>query len=280
MPIPPIFVVDLFPEVGRELIALLRSLSPAEWQRPTVSSKRTVKDVASHLLDGSPRRLSLQRDGHQSADVRPREGEALIDFIHRFNAEWEIGTKRLGPRVIIDWMETADLQLAEFFRSLDPYGPAFFPVAWAGEEESENWMDLAREYTEKWHHTQQVFAATGRPSTILNRRLGYPCLDIFLRALPFTYRHVAAPEGSIVSLQITGEAGGEWHIERRDHRWLQVASIDRPASAVVVMDQETAWKLVTKRRTRDAIRREFSDIAITGDVSLGNHALGMISVMA
>jgi hypothetical protein len=60
---PPIFVADLFPEVSRRLVELLRSLCAEEWQKPTVSSRRTVKDIASRLLDGSLRRLSMQCDG-------------------------------------------------------------------------------------------------------------------------------------------------------------------------------------------------------------------------
>jgi hypothetical protein len=116
--------------------------------------------------------------------------------------------------VLVDLIEWADAQLADLFGSLDPHGPALFPVAWAGEERSVNWMDVARDYTEKWHHTQQIFDATQRPSTILNRRLGHPCLDTFMRALPFTFRGVEAERGSVVTVAVTGEAGGNWHVER------------------------------------------------------------------
>ena len=62
---PPILVADLFPEVTSRLLELLRSLSPDEWHLSTASSRRTVKDIASHLLDGSLRRLSMQRDGYR-----------------------------------------------------------------------------------------------------------------------------------------------------------------------------------------------------------------------
>ena len=189
MAMPPILVADLFPEVTSRLLELLRSLSPDEWHLPTVSSRRTVKDIASHLLDGTLRRLSMQRDGYRPADgwSQPRADESLVVFLNRLNDEWEVGTRRLSPAVLVGLIEWADAQLAELFRSLDPHAPAIFPVAWAGEERSENWMDVARDYTEKWHHTQQIFDATDRPSTIMNRRLGHPCLDIFMRALPFTF---------------------------------------------------------------------------------------------
>ena len=49
--LPPILVAELFREINAHLDALLRSLSPEDWHRPTSSSERTVKDVAAHLLD-------------------------------------------------------------------------------------------------------------------------------------------------------------------------------------------------------------------------------------
>jgi mycothiol maleylpyruvate isomerase-like protein len=282
MALPPIMVAELFPEVSRRLVELLRSLKPDEWHLPTLSSQRTVKDIASHLLDGSLRRLSMQRDGYRSADGRgqPRIDEPLVQFLNRLNDEWEVGTRRLSPKVLVDMIEWADIQLADLFRSLDPHGPAIFPVAWAGESESENWMDVARDYTEKWHHTQQIFDATRRPSTIMNRQLGYPCLDIFMRALPFTFRNVEANLGSIVGVTVTGAAGGEWYVEKQMSGWEQIAELPRSPTAFVSMDQDTAWKLVTKRRRLEAIRQEFPLIQITGDEDLGLHVLEMVSVMA
>jgi hypothetical protein len=279
---PPILVADLFPEVSRCLVALLRALSPGEWHLPTASSRRTVKDVASHLLDGSLRRLSMQRDGYRPADGRggPRAGEPLVEFLNRLNDEWEVGTRRLSPAVLVGLTEWADAQLAELFRALDPHGPAIFPVAWAGEDESRNWMDVARDYTEKWHHTQQIFDATGRTSTILNRHLGHPCLDTFMRALPVAFRHVEAPLGCVVAVAVSGEAGGGWYVERRERGWDQTAEPARPPAATVAMDQDTAWKLVTKRRGREAARRQFPGIRVTGDEPLGLHVLDMVSVMA
>ena len=171
-------------------------------------------------------------------------------------------------------------RLADLFRSLDPHAPALFPVAWAGEEWSENWMDVARDYTEKWHHTQQIFDATKRPSTVVDRRLGHPCLDIFMRALPFTFGGAEADRGSVVTVTVTGEAGGDWHVERREGGWEQVAESPRSPAATVTMGQDTAWKLVTKRRSPEAARQQFPDIRITGDEALGLNVLRMVSVMA
>jgi hypothetical protein len=186
------------------------------------------------------------------------------------------GAGRGNPKALTDLIEWTDARLADLFRSLDPHGPAIFPVAWAGVERSENWMDVARDYTEKWHHTQQIFDATKRPSTIPVRRLGYPCLDIFMRALPFTFRTVDAAVGSVV----TGEVGGHGHVERREAGWEQTAESPRSPAATVFMAQDTARKLVTKRRSPEAVLQQFPAIRVTGDAARGRHVLEMVSVMA
>jgi hypothetical protein len=46
------------------------------------------------------------------------------------------------------------------------------------------------------------------------------------------------------------------------------------------MDQDTAWKLVTKRLSRESALQQFLDIQIAGDKGLGHHVLDMVSVMA
>lgn len=280
--LPPIFVTHLFHDITQRLVTLLRSLNADEWHRQTVSSQRQVKDIASHLLDGSLRRLSMQRDGYfpQDGSSQPRENETLLDFLTRLNAEWEVATRRLSPQVIVSLIEWADAQMIELFESLDPFGPAIFPVAWAGEQQSMNWMDVARDYTEKWHHTQQIFEATGRPSTITERRLFHPCLDIFMRALPFTFQNVDAPDGTVVSITIRGDAGGGWFVVRSGQEWVQVLEATGKPTANVTLTQDSAWKLFTKRLDQAEALRRFPDIQLAGDDDLCRRVIEMVSVMA
>jgi uncharacterized protein (TIGR03083 family) len=273
---PPILVADLFPEISRHLLELLRSLGPDEWHLPTSSSQRCVKDVASHLLDGSLRRLSMQRDRYSPPGAKPTK--SLLDFLNELNADWDVATRRLSPAVLVGLLEWADPQVADLFKSLDPFDPAIFPVAWTGEQQSQNWMDVAREFTEKWHHTQQIFDATGRPSTIIGRRLFQPCLDTLMRALPFTFRNFTAEPGSTVAVVVSGEAGGTWYIERCQDVWRQVVEPNVAPRSTVMLDQLTAWRLVTKRRSREAALAQFPDIQIEGD--LGGHVLEMVSMIA
>jgi uncharacterized protein (TIGR03083 family) len=264
------------------LIGLLEGLAPDDWHRPTVCSLWCVKDIASHLLDGNIRRLSIQRDGHSPPDA-PRgfeSHEALVAYLTRLNADWTVATRRLSPRVLIRLLEVTGPEVAEVLESAGPHGPATFPVGWAGESESELWFDVAREYTERWHHQRQIALAAGRPTPIDARRLYHPVLETFLRALPFTYRGVDAPEGTTVGVTVVGEAGGDWSIRRSRGGWTMLDEVpDRPTSRVVI-DQADAWRLFTKRTDRATARARFPAIRIEGDADLGGRVLEMVSIMA
>ena len=159
-PLPTLDTAALFPDLHAELIALLRALEPADWQRPTVAGAWRVRDVAAHLLDAELRTIAAHRDGHQlSADGPVASYEDVIALIQRLNAGGVAFGTRLSPRLLTDLLEVTGRWMSDFVASLDPDAPALFAVAWAGEAESDNRFDTAREYTERWHHQmhQRVF---------------------------------------------------------------------------------------------------------------------------
>ena len=127
--------------------------------------------------------------------------------------------RRLSPQVLIDLLDLTEPALSDYFRTLDPHAPARFGVAWAGEETSPNWFDIGREYTERWLHQQQIREAVGA-TPLTSRKWLHPTLDIFIRALPFTYREVEARRsGRSVRIEIQGEAGGTWTLKRTPEGW-------------------------------------------------------------
>lgn len=269
-------VVALFPELDAELIPLLRGLSAEDWARPAVGAW-TVKDVAAHLLDTAVRRLSFGRDGLPFEPPEPPIGgyDDLVAFLNGLNALWVKAARRISPRLLTGFLETTGAELSRFFAGLDLSGPGI-PVAWAGEEASEMWFDLAREYTERWHHQQQIRDAVGAPP-LYGRRLMHPVLDTFLRGLPHAYRAVDAEEGTAVAVEITGEAGGEWSLVREAGRWRLYEGAPAAPGARVRMDQDTAWRRMTKGITQEQAA-ERSEVA--GDRGLGERVFGMLSVMA
>jgi uncharacterized protein (TIGR03083 family) len=273
----PIFVVDLFPKLDSRLIELLRSLAAADWERQTIAPLWRVKDVAAHLLDTNLRRLSIVRDRFfgEKPD-NPDSWEGLVAFLNGLNADWVKAFRRVSPPVLIDLLEHTGREVNEFYRRLDPYAEAVLPVAWAGEERSVNWFEMAREYTERWHHQQQIRLAVDKPG-IMERELYFPVLDTFMRALPFRYKSVDADEGALIKFRITGDAGGAWFLVKRGRGWeLATEPAGRPASEVE-FSQEIAWRIFTKGIAKEASRPQ---IKLTGDRDLGLHILNVIAVMA
>src|SRR5438046_934950 len=113
----PVLVVDLFPDIQRGLIDLLRSLDPDDWQRPITNSTWTVKEVALHLLGGDLGNLSRRRDGQESRPDKPIESKAdLVAFINELNDVWVRAARRLSPRLIVDLLAFTAPQLYDYFK--------------------------------------------------------------------------------------------------------------------------------------------------------------------
>ncbi len=276
-PIGPVHLASRFPPLEAELLTLLRGLHPDDWSRPTACALWTVQDIAAHLLDGSLRRLSFQRDGLSAVPDVPIDGyDDLVNYLDRLNAVWVTAARRISPPLLIDLLEHTSRQVAELFAALDPEAPAIFPVGWAGEERSANWFDVGREYTERWLHQQQIRDAVSAPG-LTTREWLHPVLDLFLRALPRRYRDVTAEAATELRVEIDGAAGGDWTLRRVEDAWRLYGGASGAPAAHVRMDQDTAWRLFSKG-IDPARAREL--VSIDGDQTLGAGVLGALAIMA
>lgn len=271
----PIIVADLFPPVLDSLLELLSSLSADDWNKPTACPGWSVKDIASHLLGGEVGILSRKRDGYAYSGNDSIRWEDLVVLINRLNDTWVKATSRMSPRVLCELMKLTGEQVCDYFKSLDPYAIGG-PVDWASSEPAPVWLDLAREYTERWHHQQQIRDAVEKPG-LKEPQLFAPVLDAFVRALPRTYAEVYSKEGTLIALTITGDSGGKWFLLRENGRWNLYVEADKAADAELVIDQDLAWRLFTKGVSKDeALGRS----TLLGDQALGARALDMVSVIA
>jgi uncharacterized protein (TIGR03083 family) len=258
---------SLFRPVSASLVTLLRGLSPDLWERPTVAAKWVVRDVVAHLLDSTFRRLSFHRDG----TTPPPPARAIacerdfVEFINDLNAEWVKSARRLSPRVLTGLYERASCEAADWFESLSLDEPALFPVSWAGEDASAGWFDIGREFTELWHHQQQIRMAVGADSLGDPRYLG-AVLDIAMRGLPHAFRGVAAEPGQSVAIDIDGSSGGHWTLSREDRGWTLWRGELASVTAVVRLHEETAWKLLFNALSEGEAARA---VRIEGRTDLG-----------
>jgi hypothetical protein len=118
-------------------------------------------------------------------------------------------------------------------------------VSWAGPGPAPVWLDAARDFSEYWTHHQQICDATRQPG-LMSPGYARPVIDTFMRALPHTLHHVAAPEGTVLQMTVTGPGAGEWACTRDPDRWsLHRHSHPEPATRVE-LDTDTAWRLCTR----------------------------------
>jgi uncharacterized protein (TIGR03083 family) len=287
----PLLTAHLFPKLDGQLIDLLRSLAPEDWERQTIAPMWRVKDVAAHLLDTQLRKLSFGRDGYPlSPPAVIGSDRDLVSFIDRLNAEGVSVYRRLSPPVLTAWMEQTSRDAASYYASLDPLAPARIGVSWAGESVSANWFDVARELTERWHHQQQIRLALDEPASsalnpssnaaqrlraIMTPELYHPVLDCFMRALPFHYRSMSASAGTAVRVRVSGECGGDWHLYRGD-AWMLTSEPVGTIVTTVTIPQDIAWRIFTKGITRE---NASAHVRATGDATLGNHVLDMLAIV-
>jgi uncharacterized protein (TIGR03083 family) len=243
----------LLPVLRRSLVALVGDLDAGAWRLPTACPGWSVGDVAGHLLGVELANVSRRRDGHR---VDPAPGEAPGAWLAAFNDDWVRAAGRLSPRVVAGMLDLAGSWFEQHVAGLD-LDAIGGSVWWVGPEPAPVWLDVAREYTERWVHQQQIRDATDRPGLCDARYVG-PVVATFVHALPRSLAGVDAAEGTTVDLSFTGEGGGEWHARRGSDRWsLQAGPSPSPACRLTG-PVDDAWRLyadypgVTLAATGDA----------------------------
>jgi hypothetical protein len=276
-----IHTTHLFPELDEHLISLLKSLTPEDWEKPTVARLWKVRDVAAHLLDGNIRVISMYRDGHFTAPDREIDGyNDLVAYLNQLNADWVKACKRMSPGLLTELLESTGKQYSEIMSRQDLEADAAFSVSWAGESVSKNWFHIAREYTEKWHHQQQIRDAVEKPDLqrgIMTPRLFRPVIETFLRGLPHTYKDTQAPIGTAVRIAVAPDETFEWFLVKTDTGWEITENFETEPEASITLDADIAWKLFTKAiKPGEALTKA----NLIGNKELAGVTLNLIAVMA
>jgi uncharacterized protein (TIGR03083 family) len=270
----PVYTVDLFPPEHAALLDLLRALAPDDWQRPTVCDGWSVHDVALHILGGDLANISRRRDRHRSGKSEQQAWDDLVAYLNDLNRSWVEAARRISPRLVIHLLEVTGPQLYEYFATLDPHATGA-PVSWAGPQPAPVWLDIAREYTERWLHQQHIRDATGRPGLTEPGFLG-PVLDTFARALPHAYRDVLAPPRARVRIFVEGDADRLWSLVCGDG-WSLSTDAGAAADTAITIDQDALWRLLTKGIAKDEARQRSH---IDGDAALAAPFFEAVAIIA
>ena len=233
-------VRPLLTEERADLLALLASLSDAEWARPTEAGRWTVKDVTLHLLDDDLGWLSRGRDNDRSGLLDDTGSyRQFVAALDAKNQRWVDGAAGLSRRVLRDLLEWSGTQVDQYFAPLDLREPS--RVVWAGSGPVPLWFDLARDLTERWVHQQQIRDAVHIPGN--HDRFLPEVLRTFVWAFPHQYQAEAAP-GTTVQLDC-GPTGGAWLLTRDATRWVLDESTARSPAATLHMAPQVAWRQLT-----------------------------------
>jgi len=241
----PIDTRPLFRPVSSRLVTLLRGLPLDRWDHKTIAGTWAVRDVVAHLLDSTLRRLSFHRDRMPPPPPpRPITSERdFVDFINDLNALWVTAAKRLSPPVLTGLYARAASEAADWFEALSLDAPALFAVSWAGEHASNGWFDIGREFTELWHHQQQIRMAVQAPA-LTDPRFLAAVIDVAVRGLPHAFRDVPAEPGQTAVIDISGASGGQWTLSSDGQRWSLFRGDPAATTTRIRLSDETAWQVL------------------------------------
>jgi uncharacterized protein (TIGR03083 family) len=230
--------LELFPELRRSLIELLRSLDDGDWVRPTACEGWSVFDVAAHLLGIELCNVSRGRDGLR---VNPPSDTEFGAWLDAFHDDWVRSARRLSPQVLIDVLELGGHWFETYISGLDLEADTA-SIWWIGPGPAPVWLDVAREYSERWVHQQQIRDATSHAGLMDAPFVG-PVIVTFVHALPRSLQTVEAPLGTCVDLEVLGAGGGSWHVERQAHGWELASGSSASPAARLTGTVETAWRM-------------------------------------
>jgi len=270
----PIVVIDLFQETLDHLLVLLYELSEEEWNIPTICTGWSVKDVALHLLGVEIGNISSRLDQHNLGRTISDWNE-LVDYINIWNQEWVDVSRRISSPLLIELLDFVGENAYEYFRSIDPFEIGG-SISWAGLEPQPVWLDIAREYTERWHHQQHIRDAVKKPGLKESKFLS-PVLETFMWALPYTFRHLSAPDGTSITISVSGDSGGQWTLLHAKGGWDFYQGTTMDPDTEIILEEDIAWRFFTRGVEKDEARKH---ITIKGNKSIAEPVFEMVSIIA
>jgi uncharacterized protein (TIGR03083 family) len=258
----------LVPRLRAELAALLASLSDGDWAHPTACPGWDVHAVAAHLLGVELGNVSVRRDGW---GLGPAQGEDLDAWLNAFNQQWVDAAQRISPALLTELLNLAGLRFEEHLATLD-LDATGGPVKWAtGADPAPVWLDVAREYMERYVHQHQIRQATRRPP--LGAVFTGPVLATAAHALPRALDQVTRPVSTVVTFTAEGEGGGTWHVVRTPAGWeLNPAQPASPAACHARTTVDGALKLYVRDPTAPPLTWQ-------GDQELAHALAGVKAVL-
>ena len=246
-------LVALLSREWATLAELLGGLADEQWTRPALPGW-DVHDVVAHVV-GTERQLSGEPappaplGGDEPSHVRTPIGQA--------NERWVLSLRDRSHSELLDELRAVTagrLAALEQLSEAELRAPAWTP---AGEADYGRFMEIR--IFDCYMHEQDIRVAVGRPG-----HEDGPVADAALRevVLALGYivgKRVGAPDGSRVTIALTGPIERQLHVAV-DGRATLVAALDGPPTAAIALSSTLFLRLAGGRldpaSVRDQIRRQ------------------------
>lgn len=192
--------IERWQEVVAENVALLRSLGPDDWDKPTDLPGWSVRCVASHLAH-----LESELAGNPQVQVEVAPADHLRGPMNVFTESGVLARADWTTDQIIDDLESSAAKRHEALRAMMPLDPAVpadgfaGPIGWT-------WATLlSNRVVDQWMHQQDIRRATDRPGGLSGAPAAHT-FGVFARGVLFVIgKRVGPPIGSTIELDITSE---------------------------------------------------------------------------
>ena len=126
-----------------------------EWAAPTICAPWSVKDLAAHIVADDLGHLSWHATASRVGFAGADGWDELVAVHQRQNAQWVGRCAASAPPSSSSCCAPPATRFVAHLRTLDlaAIGPT---VDWAGPGPHPMWLHVAREYTERWSHQQQI----------------------------------------------------------------------------------------------------------------------------
>ena len=257
-------LIDVWSAAATDVVALLRSLGPDDWDRPTDLPGWNVRAVAAHLAH-----LESELAGNPQQQVEVPEAAHVRGMMGQFTEAGPIARSAWTTEEIIDELESSVATRLDRMRADPPSdasapGPGFAGlIGWT-------WQTLlSNRPLDLWVHEQDIRRAVGRPGG-LDTPAAAHAVGVFARALPFVLgKKAGASPGQSVRLVVTGEQPLDVAaVVGEDGRGVPCDAVPAEPTATLQMDTETFV-------VRSAGRRDPADLVVTrtGDPDLAGRVL-------
>jgi uncharacterized protein (TIGR03083 family) len=231
----------------------------------------TVRDQLSHLI--GVERMLLGEAPPPPMDVLP---DHVRNGFAELNEPWVEARRRLaGNEVLAEFISVTGRRIHEL-RTMPPEG--FDVVSWSPVGEVPYRDFLATRVLDSWAHEQDMRRAVGRPGG-RNGVGEQAVLDRCERTMPFVVgKRVAPPDGTTVRFVVTGVLGRQVTVAVAEGRAEAVPGDDGVATATLITDQETFWRLGFGR-IEPTRALAAGQARVAGDIALGNRVLESMAFM-